>query len=590
MKTDSQHLLANWQHNQDYEFGDLLVYYLEQLEIDYVFGIPGGAIVPLFNALARSEKRGGLRAIVSRHETDAAFMADGYHAQTGKLGVCCATTGPGTTNLVTGVASAHANNVPMLIITAQSALPKLGEGAFQDSSCTGIDSVGLFKHITLYSTLVSHPNQLESKLITAITTAFGPQPGPVHLSIPLDVLSAPAQRKSCFNIKRQLRQPKLFDPDDIDTLEKTLTKNHSTTFVIGKSAASAISQIINVAERIGATLIATPHGKGLISPFHPQFRGILGYGGHRTAIESLQRSNCTAIICVGTLMSERAGNSWLKKISPEQTLIHIDQIETHFAHTPMAHHHIKGCTASIFEQLMHRLTTPKNSRYAQPSRLPLNINSPKFTLDDEKAFNSGATPIKPQRLMRELPKIFPENTTFLADSGSSLAWALHYLHPNNHNQKKSIHASNSYFHATLEFTSMGWAISAAIGCAFGSKDPVVCITGDGSLLMSGQEISIAVKEQLPVVFIVLNDSCFGMIKHGLRMINAEPVGFDMPPTNFSALAQAMGARAYTLKGVDDFKKLDPQALFKAKVPTLLDVHIDPEEVPPFGNRIRTLTE
>ena len=121
-----------------FDLADLLLQYLAKLEIEFVFGIPGGAIEPLYNALARSERRSGPQAIIARHETGAVFMADGYASRTGKLGVCCATTGPGSTNLITGVASAYANQIPMLIITAQTPLTSFGSGAFQESSCTGI--------------------------------------------------------------------------------------------------------------------------------------------------------------------------------------------------------------------------------------------------------------------------------------------------------------------------------------------------------------------------------------------------------------------------------------------------------------------
>ena len=138
------------------EYGDLLVSYLEQLGVEYVFGIPGGAIEPFYNALARSERRGGPRAVIARHETGAAFMADGYARNTGKLGVVCSTTGPGATNMVTGVASAYENHVPMLVITAQTAISSFGRGAFQDSSGDGVDIVNIYQSITRYNSLVSH--------------------------------------------------------------------------------------------------------------------------------------------------------------------------------------------------------------------------------------------------------------------------------------------------------------------------------------------------------------------------------------------------------------------------------------------------
>lgn len=162
------------------EMGDLLVAYLNQLGVEYVFGVPGGAIEPLYNALARSERNGGVRAVVARHETGAAFMADGYARNTGKLGVCCSTTGPGATNMITGVASAYENNVPMLAITAQTAISTFGKGAIQDSSYTGINTIGLYQHCTRYNTLISHPAQFEQKLSAAIMSAMGSPAGPAR--------------------------------------------------------------------------------------------------------------------------------------------------------------------------------------------------------------------------------------------------------------------------------------------------------------------------------------------------------------------------------------------------------------------------
>lgn len=162
------------------EMGDLLVAYLNQLGVEYVFGVPGGAIEPLYNALARSERNGGVRAVVARHETGAAFMADGYARNTGKLGVCCSTTGPGATNMITGVASAYENNVPMLAITEQTAISTFGKGAIQDSSYTGINTIGLYQHCTRYNTLISHPAQFEHKLSAAIMSAMGSPAGPAR--------------------------------------------------------------------------------------------------------------------------------------------------------------------------------------------------------------------------------------------------------------------------------------------------------------------------------------------------------------------------------------------------------------------------
>ena len=187
---DSQILEAPKLSAKTYEVGDLLVSYLEQIGVEFVFGIPGGPIEPLYNALARSEKRGGIRSVVARHETGAAFMADGYARNSGKLGVCCATAGPGATNIITGVASAYDNHSPLLVITAQTSIENFGRNAAQESGDTGINTVAMFEPCTHYNTLVSHVNQFEHKLASAIMTAFRSPIGPSHLSIPLDVLRA----------------------------------------------------------------------------------------------------------------------------------------------------------------------------------------------------------------------------------------------------------------------------------------------------------------------------------------------------------------------------------------------------------------
>src|SRR5512136_1111408 len=177
---------------------DLIVDYLEQFGVEYVFGVPGSPLGPLFDALERSERRGGPCAVLTRHESGAAFIADGYARVSGRVGVCCSTTGPGATNLITGVASAFAEQIPMLVITSQTRIPDLSRGCFQDSSRDGVDIMGMFAHCTRYNSMVTHPNQLENKLASALTSALGNPKGPAHLSIPADIFGAEAVGPASF--------------------------------------------------------------------------------------------------------------------------------------------------------------------------------------------------------------------------------------------------------------------------------------------------------------------------------------------------------------------------------------------------------
>ncbi|MCK4690724.1 MAG: thiamine pyrophosphate-binding protein, partial [Desulfuromonadales bacterium] len=201
------------------DLADLLVEQLEQIGVEYIFGVPGGAIEPLYNAMARSSRKGGLRPIVARHESGAAFMADGYARETGKLGVCCSTTGPGATNLITGVASAYTDHIPLLVITAQTRLPDFSMGAFQESSADVTDILGMFEHCTRYNTIVTHADQLEKKLAAAFVTALQPPKGPAHLSVPVDLLRSDKSGQIAFpNLHGLLTQPA--SEMDVAALEK----------------------------------------------------------------------------------------------------------------------------------------------------------------------------------------------------------------------------------------------------------------------------------------------------------------------------------------------------------------------------------
>jgi acetolactate synthase-1/2/3 large subunit len=216
-------------------------------------------------------------------------------------------------------------------------------------------------------------------------------------------------------------------------------------------------------------------------------------------------------------------------------------------------------------------------------------------LQETAKYLSEATPIKPQRLMRELSRRFPPGTRFLADAGNSAAWAIHYLQPHEcreiqrHDDGLQRRGDAGWLRVLMDFAPMGWAIGAAIGVARSAPSgPVVCITGDGSYLMNGQEISVAQAEGLTVVFVVLNDGALGMVKHGQRLAGAEPTAFGLPAVDYRLQAESMGIPGHVIRSPEDFAALDMAAIVARPGPTLLDVRIDGEEVPPIGLRMKTL--
>ena len=596
-KLPTQELPAKFEFNKTkqaipFEIGDLLVSYLEQIGVEFVFGIPGGAIEPLYNALARSERESGARPIVARHETGAAFMADGYARNSGKLGVCCATAGPGTTNLITGVASAYDNHSPLLVITAQTAIENFGKNAAQESGDTGINTVAMFEHCTHYSTLVSHINQFEQKLASAIMTAFKSPMGPAHISIPLDVFrsTSPVSYPS-YDLESLLWQPSPVDHDSLDIFCSELSTANKIVFIVGETCSKGIGSILNVALKFNAAIVTTPHAKGLVSPYHPLFRGVLGFAGHDTAIDAIDNEVDT-IVAIGTTLSETASNTWDQKVL-NQRLIHIDSSEDNLMHSPMARLHVRGDIAAIFEKieeifkLKKEIPKHKSNGDRELSKCE-NLLVRHFQVRDEEKCFDDSNPIKPQRLMHALPKLFPPETKYLCDSGNSMAWSIHYLHTYDRRIAGSRDEYGGLFWTCLEFGSMGWAIGSSVGTSLANKNnPVVCLTGDGAMLMYGGDVSVAVQEKLPVFFIILNDSEYGMVKHGQRLGHAENIGYELPKVDFVKYAQSMGIKAELIQSIDDLEKLNIKHLMQ-QGPVVLDVRIDKEEVPPIDSRLRAL--
>ena len=574
---------------------DLIINYLYMIGVRRIFGIPGGSIEPFFDALARHARRhpDGIKPIIARHESGAAFMAAGYARETGKLGVCCATTGPGSTNLATGVASAYVERDPILVITAQTLQKNFGRMAFQDSSDAGMDTVGMFSHVTSFSSLISHSAQLERKLIKAISSAFQQPCSPVHLSIPMDVFWDECPNDTPAYDVNKLFQPKVVvDEPGLDRLIQVVQSATKITILIGENCNKhAMDKIISFAEMTNSAIVTTPSGKTWMNAYHPLYRGVFGFAGHDSARQTLLDPAVDTLIAIGSRLGELSTSSWDSLALLNHKLVHIDSILENFTQSPMARLHVYGDMNELFKRLLEKVTSRKSASEYQKKLLPLKfkgrdglgfterpcIETPSSMSNLRFDLEQDAV-IKPQQLMQTLGVLLPEYARVVVDTGNAWSWAIHYLH---------LHSSGK-LGSGMNFGAMTWAIGNAIGAASADDScPVVVITGDGSMLMSGQEITVAVAESLPVIFIVLNDAALGMVKHGQKLGGAEPIGYQLPQVDFATVARAMGANGYTVRDRRELEQLDFSGILSRPGPSLIDVYIDPEEVPPMGVRMRT---
>ncbi|MFT7559355.1 MAG: acetolactate synthase-1/2/3 large subunit [Flavobacteriales bacterium] len=638
----SKKKLLNRKETFEARNADIILQYLEMLGVDTVFGVPGGAIEPLFNALARSERRQGIRLVLARHEGGAAFMADGYFRETGKLGVLCCTTGPGTTNAIGGICTALADRSSVLVISAQTSIQKFGRRSLQDSSCSSIDTVAMLASATKYSSLVSHSAQLVPKLLTAIGTALQVPCGPVHLSIPSDILNqeSPLDLKNFFP---NFHQQKLIDLAVVDTFAAMLISSlsnsnrneNSTVIYVAHGVGSASQKLMELIETLDAPFICEPTAKSRCNETHSLFNGVFGLGGHASATKLLADSNVKRILAFGISCDELGTDNW-SELLLNSKLIHIDFNAENFLYTPMAKQHIYGDIGAVIDRCLDMINAAKicnphkklattestitkstvvDSTVTESIVPKINIseaNLPEITVPETNLPKTNAHEMKAQRvnkntdcpskLWSDVPSTFmnatsmnrihpkdvftrlsrelPKNCRVAVDAGNSWAWASHYYLNDD---------VSGNLRMSMGFGSMCWAIGAAIGSAIGRPSvPNICITGDGSYLMSAQEIMVAKEQHLPVIFLVLNDSALGMVKHGQRMGGQESIAWDLGEVDFAMMATAVGVESLSIRTPAMFDALDWGEITRRNEPLLIDLRIDGEAVPPIKGRVDNL--
>ncbi|HCU54212.1 MAG TPA: acetolactate synthase large subunit [Gammaproteobacteria bacterium] len=564
---------------------DRLIAYLNQLGVEYVFGIPGGHNAPLYAALLRSATRGGCAAVMTRHESGAVYMADGYARETGKLGVCCATTGPGATNLITGVASAYAEHTPLLVITAQTMLSHFGWGAFQECSPDTVDTLGMFAHCTRYNTLISHPGQLDKKIYAALAAALNAPQGPAHISIPVDLLRAPvAEGASELPDLRGLLHREMLDDAALEQawqrLQACARERRKAVLLVGQDCPGATAEIHALAEYLDAAIVTTQGGKTWVAAHHPRVRGVFGFAGHASARQAVVEADL--ILALGTTLGQWATSNWDAVLLNEK-LIHVHPIGEYFARSAMAQLHVQGHVRSVLQWCLERAAAPALPSWEEKPVEDAAALPPHIEVRDAANYHSPSPDerILPPRVIALLQRHAPAATRYLVDIGNWLAWTIHYSFPP---QAECIRLS-------VGTAAMGWGIGAAVGTAFGNPStgsghrratPVVCFTGDGCFLMHGNELSVAVEHRLRVIFVIINDQSYGMVRHRYQQVGSAPLTFDLPPTDFSLLAQALGATGYTLRNAEELEQFDFAALFQHDGPVVLDLRVDAGIVPPLG--------
>lgn len=546
---------------------DELVSALAAAGVTTYFGVPGGAIEPFFNALARGRAEGRLQVVLMRGEAGAAFAADGYYRETGRLAACVVTAGPGISNLITATMSAHADRIPLVIITPQVASHKQGRGALQDSSMDGHDLPRMLSSCTRYSTVVTHPEQLGHKLARALGAAYRAPSGPVHLGFPSELLAGQPSQGLARPLSLWASEPKRsVDLAAVDELVDAVLRSRAPALYVGDDAGPGAARVRHLARALGAAVVSSPAGKRWLGHRDPTYRGVLGFSGHAEAQRAVDRSDL--IVAFGATFDELSTNAWTAL--PKVPIYAVDA-HSEFAYRLSQARPVLGTAELVIERLLDRI---------RPPTLP--SISPRFSgLQPARSRANDDGPVHPRRLMSWLSQVLPDDVVVHVDAGNSFSWSTRDLS----------RARADTYRVAMGLATMCWAISAVIGAAVARPRRTLCITGDGSMLMSSLELTVAVEQRLPVTYVVLNDSALGMVRHGQKLSGAEPIAHDIAKVRFDQLAIACGAHGLRVERQADLDAIDG-AWFDSDDggPCVIDVGIDRDAVPPMADRVRGLAE
>ena len=562
---------------------EVLLKCLETEGVGHIFGVPGGAITPIYEVLVDHPK---IKHVLAKDEGGASYMANGYARMRRGLGVCIATTGPGGTNALTGIAASHSDSVPVLIITGQVATRAFGRGSLQDSTTFGVDLVQIFRPVTKLSAMLPNPERMPDLVRTAIRTALTGRPGPVHLSLPVDMLK---QEISCEPLTPGQYRVSGAALDQAAAAEaaRLLAQAERPCMLVGSgvNTAGAWAELRALAERLHIPVATTPKAKGAFPENHPLSLGVFGFAGHSRAEAYLMSDYVDVLLVIGSSMGELSTNSWDKHLQPSRALIHVDidasEIGKNYPVDVGVLGDAKMALREMVDQIDLFLTSRGEKSPAEKTTDPLEgfRELPRHTVFPNQGIPNNL--MKPQQVVRAMQSILPEDAILCIESGNSVSWAVHYF------ETRQPHT----FFVNMGLASMGHATAGAIGAQIAAPEKtVVALVGDAAFAMSCTEVHTAVEYDAPVVWIVLNNQGHGMVYHGERMLLGHDLGMChfRKPLDTAGMAEALGARAFRVDTLDAFRSALEQAI-AARRPCVIDAKIDPEEIPhSLARRARTV--
>ena len=530
---------------------EILTEVLIEQGVDTVFGYPGGAVLNIYDALYKYSDK--IKHILSAHEQGASHAADGYARATGKTGVCIATSGPGATNLVTGIATAYMDSVPMVVITGNVGKGLIGRDAFQEVYITGITMP-----ITKHNFMVQDVNELADTIREAFRIANSGRKGPVLIDITKDVTAAVTE----FEPKEKIViiDDTVINEEELRIVAEVINKAKKPVVMFGGGVVSsnASELALELVEKANIPSCHTLMAAGVIGYNNPLNLGLLGMHGAYTTNKAVDDAD--VLIAIGTRFSDRVAldtNDFAKKATIIQIDIDLSEINKNVA----VDHYVIGDVKKVLENLLPMIK--KNDRSDWIKVLDTYKTVDYKPQDDDSQ-------ILPHQLIGAICDMAGEDTVVVTDVGQHQMWAAQYVH----------HVNPRGFLTSGGLGTMGYGYGAAIGAkaALGDSKKVVHITGDGSFHMNLNEACTAVSYELPVITVIMNNQVLGMVRQWQRCFYGKRFSQTDPhrKTDFVKLAEGFGAKGYYAETIAEFKTAFVEAL-KSNGPVWIECAIDKDE-------------
>ena len=521
---------------------------LEKHGVEYIFGYSGGAAIPFFDALITTKTK--IEMILVRHEQGATHMADGYARATGKPGVVLVTSGPGATNTITGLITAHMDSVPMIVICGQTISPMLGKDAFQEADVFGI-SLPVVKH----SYLVRDPNELTRVVNEAFYIATTGRPGPVIIDVPKDVSS----HEGVYDLDAKpdlpgYSVPAMGNAKNIKSIAKAFKKARKPVILAGHGVvlSKAEVELTKLAEKMNVPVVSTLLGKGAISERHDLSLGMLGM--HGTAYANFAINECDLICSIGSRWDDRITGK-LEEFCPDAVTIHIDIDASEYGKMIVPDHWCHGDAKLILAELLLQVDKLEIDEWVEQVK--------EWRKDHPLKFDKISKGLTMQEVLFELDEQTQGDVIVSTDVGQHQMWAAQFCKSNKGMDWLSSGGAGT----------MGFGFPAAIGAQFGRPDDlVVSVSGDGGFQMTLFELSTAAIHKLPIKILVLNNSYLGMVRQWQELFFDERLsGVDMIGNpDFCKLAESYGVKAFRMTGSDDVGSVWKEALAYNDGPCLIE--------------------